>query len=81
MTIRQEVLEYIIDYMSEARQLHRSPLDAARIAFPSVPERILGFALLEMKDREEEDWWQVVERTIDREVICRAIGGPEGRKA
>lgn len=72
--IRRQVLAAIVSCMSEAMQQGRDPLAAARCKFPGTPVGVLGEAYYEASEAEEEAWWQTIERTIDGEVICNAIG-------
>jgi hypothetical protein len=46
-------------------------------AFPAVPEYVRFLAEVEFESEELEAWWETLEKTIDGEILRRAIGKPE----
>ena len=73
-TVRQQVLEQLIDEMSAAHARGATdPMTAAGEKFPGTPIPVLAEAWCEFDRRQTESWWQQVERTIDGEVIRRAL--------
>lgn len=81
-TIRKEVMAEIVRTMAEAQQRGDDAMDAARRAFPGIPGMVLGEAYSELAMTEEEAWWTLVEKTIEGELIHRAIAAanPEGEQ-
>lgn len=71
--IRKEVMAHIIDFMTEAEQAGRDPYKAAKEAFPGTPDLVLTEAWMELDDRHVEAWWQSIEKTIDGEIITKAL--------
>lgn len=76
--IREQVLEQIIDVMVAAKAQGRRHMQAARETFPSTPDIVLFEAETAMEMREVEGWWRQIERTIDGEVIRRALAAQTG---
>jgi hypothetical protein len=76
-TIREQVMAQIIAAMVEAEENGRDAINAARATFPGTPDGVLYEARAEMDLQQEEAWWQSIEKTIDGEVIRRALGAPE----
>lgn len=75
--IRAEVIETIIDVMVEADAAGHDPWKAAQARWPSTPVDVIATAWVTFGDRKTEAWWQSIERTIDGEVIKRALDKPE----
>jgi hypothetical protein len=75
-SIREQVMEQIIDVMTAAKAQGRKPFYAAQEAFPGTPDLVHWEAETALDMRELEGWWQQIERTIDGEVIRRALGSP-----
>lgn len=74
LAVRHEVMERIIDVIRNAEeQGDERGVDAARRAFPGTPESVFWEAWAVHDWRKTEAWWDVVERTIEGEVIDRAI--------
>lgn len=73
-TIRQQVLEQLIDVMVDAHEDgDPDPMKAAGEKFPGTPVAVLTEAWCEFDRRQTDAWWQQVERTIDGELIRRAL--------
>lgn len=71
--IRLEVTSAIKDVIRDAARQGLDGMDAARRAFPGTPEQVLAGAWWEVEEETTERWWQTVERTIDAEIIRKAI--------
>jgi hypothetical protein len=78
MTIRTEVIEHLVDIMREAESRGRDSIDAAHEAYPGIPDAVVWEAWALLERRKEEAWWQTVERTIEGEVIHRALASDKG---
>lgn len=77
---RAQVKAEIIRTIAEAQAAGLGDgVDAARRAFPGVPEMILWECWTDLDLQEQEAWWQRVERTIDGEVIRNAVAVAGGR--
>jgi hypothetical protein len=70
---RKAVLAEIISVMSAAKARGEDEMAAARATFPGTPEPVLWSAWCDLDDAEVEKWWDSVERTVDAEVIRKAI--------
>ncbi|MDF2809894.1 MAG: hypothetical protein K0S56_925 [Microvirga sp.] len=71
--IRKQVLAQIIAVMADADEQGRDTVEAAKAAFPGTPEDVIWSAWVEFDNAKTEAWWQQVERTIDGEIIRRAL--------
>jgi hypothetical protein len=69
--IRKQVLERIIEVLRDAED--QGGISAAAAAFPGTPETVLWEAWCELDYRRTQAWWQAVEKTIDGELVRRAI--------
>lgn len=78
MTVREEILEQIIEIMRVVEDQGRDGLIAARAALPGTPESVLAQAWWELEERKTEGWWKSIEKTIDGEIIRRALGDKSG---
>lgn len=74
--IRRQAMASIIEAMAEAEAQGQDAFAAGRRMFSEVPIEIIAEASVEIDARKVEAWWQSVEKTIDGEIIRRAIGGP-----
>jgi hypothetical protein len=72
---RKAVLAEIVKVMAAAKARGDDEMKAARETFPGTPEWVLLDALVRAEADEVERWWQSVERTVDAEVIRKAIAG------
>jgi len=70
---RKEIEAHFIDFIAKAEAEGKDGFNAAIAAFPDVPEMVIIMASAEYEHRKTEAWWQSMERTIDGEVISRAI--------
>jgi len=71
--IRAEVLEALKDVVRHAKKQGLDGSEAARRAFPGTPEGVIAAAWWDVEEEAEAAWWDSVERTIDAEVIKRAL--------
>ncbi len=77
-TTRDEVRAAIMDVMQAAEDQGLDKDDAARQAFPGLQDMILAECRVLLRQRQRNAWWAAVERTIDGDVIRRAIGKAGG---
>ncbi|WP_162596161.1 hypothetical protein [Methylobacterium sp. 17Sr1-1] len=73
IALRKQVKSEIVAFMAEAEKNGKDPINAAKAAFPAVPEGIRYQCLMEVGNVEEEAWWGHMERTIDEEVVRNAL--------
>lgn len=78
--IRAQVMERIIEVIGEAQDQGRDGVAAAKAAFPGTPTIVLWEAWTALEMREVESWWQGVEKTIDGEIIERALADQGSRR-
>lgn len=76
--IRKQVLAQIIDVMASADAVGQDTVKAAEFAFPGTPSDVIYAAWVEFESAKTEAWWQTIERTIDSEVIRRALAPSDG---
>jgi hypothetical protein len=70
---RQAVIAEIVKVMVAAKARGEKEMDAAKAAFPGTPDTVLWEAWCDLDMAETEAWWESVERTIDGELVRRAI--------
>jgi hypothetical protein len=73
--IQGRVFAELVRVCREATAQGRDGLQAIYAAFPGVPGLVAGEAWAEAQEEDAEAWWNTVEKTIDAEVIPKAIGG------
>ncbi len=67
------MLAQTIAVMADADEQGRDIVEAAKAAFPGTLEDVIWGAWVEFDNARPEAWWQQVERTIDGEIIRRAL--------
>lgn len=77
--IRQEVRARIIETMAAARSHGIDDIAAARRAFPGTPDSVLWACWADLDAAAEEAWWHSIEKTIDGEIVERALAAPVRR--
>ncbi|MEQ9347735.1 MAG: hypothetical protein RIG26_14945 [Thalassospira sp.] len=75
MNIRKEVMAHFVEIAENAEKSGLGGLDVLRKQFPDVPVSILAEAATEAWMNADEAWWQKVEKTIDDEIIKKALEG------
>lgn len=70
---RDQVMARLVDYMAQAKAEGRDGYASARETFGNVPEIVLAEAWTYAEMEDTENWWRNIERTIDGEIIGRAI--------
>lgn len=70
--VRATMIEWILDYRAKGGL---NELRAWESAHPGTPQSVYWDASLELDEQDENKWWETLERTIDGEVLKRAIGG------
>lgn len=73
--LKAEIMATVVEFMLQAEAQGLHPYDAAKAAFPGMPTDLLIDAEMAVHDQRDEAWWQTVERTIDGEILHRAIAG------
>jgi hypothetical protein len=63
----------IVRVIEEAENHGLNGRQAAREMFPTAPDIVITEAWLEWEYAQTEAWWQSVERTIEGQVLRRAI--------
>lgn len=76
--LERELLATMCRHLKEAKaggsiNLH----DELEKAFPDVPDLVRFEAVVEFESEEVEAWWETLEKTIDGEILRRAIAKPE----
>lgn len=76
--VRPETKAAVLQAMEEVgRSAHAAGMDAFKAiadTFPDAPTDVHVEAWLAVDGEATEAWWEQVERTIDAEVVRRAIG-------
>lgn len=75
--IREQVIAQIAQVMAEGEALGRDPMAYAHEKFPGTPTMVMADAWVKFDDQREGAWWDAVEKTIDGEIIRRAIAAPK----
>lgn len=76
---RKEIMAHLVGLFVEARRAGLDDRQARRwveAKCPGVPDLVLIEAAIDADSLETEAWWQSMERTIDGEVIARALAIP-----
>ena len=71
--IREQVIAHIVDVMMEGDDLGRDAMAYAEEKFPGTPMLVMADAWARFDGQKEAAWWDSVERTIDGEIIRRAL--------
>jgi hypothetical protein len=74
--IRKQVMAQIITFMQAAEKRGVDPYAATEAAFPSIPTEVVALAYVELGERKTEAWWESIEKTIDGELVERALTAP-----
>ena len=80
MGVREEVMATVIEVCVDAQAQGLDGWKAIEAAFPGIPAEVTAEAFMECEDRKTKAWWEQVERTVNVEVLHRAItaaGGSE----
>jgi len=72
--IREQVIAQIAQVMAEGEAIGHDPMAYAEEKFPGTPMLVMADAWSRFDDAKEQKWWDSVEKTIDGEIIRRAIG-------
>lgn len=71
--IREQVVGQMVAVGLEASKNGKDPWAAIESTFPGTPADVIADAWVKVSDGETEAWWNSVEKTIDGEIIRRAI--------
>lgn len=77
LNIRAQVMAEIMTTIREAEDAGQDGYAEARRVYPAVPTSVIAEAWARVGSDRDEAWWASVERTIEGEVIRRAIAGPD----
>ena len=69
------VLTELAEQARIAKKRGQNAYSLLRVQNPDVPESIIAEAWTQMESDEEEAWWDSIEKTIDGELVKRAISG------
>lgn len=74
---RQQVKAEIIRMIADAQAAGLgNGVAAVHRAYPDIPEMILWECWTDLDLQRQDAWWETIERTIDGEIIRRAIASP-----
>jgi hypothetical protein len=80
--IREQVMDEIMTTIRTAEDAGQDGCAEARRVYPAVPAGIISEAYARVDLARDEAWWVGVERTIEGEIIQRAIAAkPKGGDA
>ncbi|GGF82142.1 hypothetical protein GCM10007301_47820 [Azorhizobium oxalatiphilum] len=71
--IKAQIWKQVLGVMRDAQAAGLHPFSEAQRAFPEVPGYILAQIEVDLWDEEENAWWEGIEKTIDAEVIRKAL--------
>lgn len=76
--LERELLATMCRHLKEVKARSSIDLyDELEKAFPSVPDLVRWEAIAQFEFKEIDCWWETLEKTIDGEILRRAIGKPE----
>jgi len=78
MSVREQVIAQISEVLAEGMELGRDPFAYGKEKFPGVPIEVITDAWLRAENAATEKWWQGVEKTIEGEIIQRALAVQHG---
>ncbi len=73
MNTREQVLAQISEVIAEGMSAGRDPWAYGREKFPGVPDDVITEAWMRVEDAITEKWWQSIEKTIEGEIIRKAL--------
>lgn len=76
LNIRAHVMNEIMTTIRTAEDAGQDGYAEARRVYPAVPAGVISEAYARADLARDEAWWVSVERTIEGEIIRRAIVGP-----
>lgn len=71
--IRQQVLNHMADVAKADIDQGGSGFGAIERAFPGTPIEVVTEAWLMADNQSVDEWWQMVEKTIDAEAVAVAV--------
>jgi hypothetical protein len=75
---REAVIAEVARVMARADAEGKSKILAAREAFPGIPMAVVAEANAVLSRQAEADWWAGIEKTIDGEIVRRALTSAGG---
>ena len=79
-SVCDQVMAALVETGRTCRDAGLDVLKGLERAYPGTPMDVLVEAWMKVDDEATEAWWQQVERTIDGEVITRAIKSAGGSR-
>ncbi|WP_029074473.1 hypothetical protein [Kaistia adipata] len=76
LNIRAQVMDEIMTTIRTAEDAGQDGYAEARRVYPAVPTSVIAEAWARVGHDRDEAWWASVERTIEGEIIQRAISAP-----
>lgn len=70
---REQVMAHIVGIYRDAQSQGGDGWKAVEAACPGIPAEVVAEAMVIVEGENVEAWWQPVEKTIDGEVISRAL--------
>ncbi|NVM41945.1 hypothetical protein HWX16_16580 [Ochrobactrum intermedium] len=75
--VRKETKEAVINEVAkvayQAIKSGRDPHKVVREKFPDIPDMVHIDGIVRAEMQAEDEWWEKVEKTIDGEIVRRAI--------
>lgn len=78
--IREQVMAKLVETYQQAVAQGLDGWRAIEAAFPGTPVEVVAEAMLAAEDEVTAAWWASVERTIDAQIIGKAIVVAGGRQ-
>ena len=78
--VRQQVMAALVETYVQAKAQGLDGWRAVQTAFPGTPPEVIAEAMLAAEDEATAAWWAALERTIDAEVIGKAVAVLGGTK-
>jgi hypothetical protein len=79
-SIREQVIAALVETYAQAKAQGLDGWRAVQTAFPGKPPEVIAEAMLAAEDEATAAWWASVERTIDAQIIGKAIVVAGGRQ-
>lgn len=71
--LREQVINHMADVAKAAIDNGEDGFRAIERAFPGTPSDVVSEAWVRADAAKIEDWWQMVEKTIDAESVVSAV--------
>ncbi len=71
------VIAEVIQVIKEAEKAGLDSMAEVRRRFPGIPDGVYWSAWCKLQDEDAEAWWDTLEKTIEGEIIKRALKAPK----